>query len=163
MNASMLAEELSKLSSTSNPDIDEARRIMTAIGEILAAAPTTEISVKAWSALKASAFLPVRGPTGRQLRRIEENFWINDHSRYWSAFKGKIDFLDFSCEDLTALHPLLERLDLKSRYISLHVTSHTTIESSSYNEDLTEHLRSLSHALSWYVANWLPRSRMCGD
>jgi hypothetical protein len=151
MNANVLAKELAKTSKASSLDIDELKRIILVLGQILAADPAAKVTNEHLDNLRKAAFLPVREQDVCKLKNINADFCINDHKRYGDAFRGKARMLDFDYEDLTSLHPLFKLLTIENKYISGLVEAHTTVESFCESRDLTKHLRERAYAFSWYV------------
>ena len=149
MNVNVLVQELTKIAKKASPDVDEVKRIMLAIGQILASDPAVKVNERYLDSLRKTAFLPVCDSGGQRLLLTNGGFCINDHKRYGEAFKNKARILDFDYEDLTSLHPLLEVLEIKHRYISNLVSAHTTVESSCLSEYLTNHIRDRAYAFSW--------------
>jgi hypothetical protein len=150
MTPDVPAEELDRISKLANPDLDEARRILFALGQVLAASSQSTLSDKSMNLLSRTTCFPIRGPTGKRLVSCYDGCYsINDHQRYGDQFLYEIETLDFSCEDLTSLHPLFQRLESEDLYLSATVTTSTTVEKSRKNDDLTDHMRGLSYALSW--------------
>ena len=149
MTPDVLVQELDRLSKRSVPDFQEARRIVLALGQILATQSKSTLTDKSLATLKKSALFPARGPNGRSLVSHGDDFYINDHKRYGNLFLDKLDILDFDYEDLTSLHPLFQLLKLEDHYISSLVEARTTVEDYRRNDELTNHFRGLSYALSW--------------
>jgi hypothetical protein len=149
MNVNVLVQELTRTAKKATPDVDEVKRTMSAIGQILAATPTAKVNEGYLDSLRQTAFLPVRDPGGQQLALANGDFCINDHKRYGEAFSNKARILDFDYEDLTSLHPFFKVLEIEHRYMSNIVSTHTTVESSCLSEYLTTHIRDRAYVFSW--------------
>ena len=146
MNINILVQELTKVVKKAPPNIGEVKRIMLAVGQILAVDPTVKVNEGHLDSLRKTAFLPVCGPGGRRLEFTNGRFCINDHKRYGEAFNNKITILDFDYEDLTSLHPLFELLKIEHRYLSKLVSVHTTVETFCASDYLTRHIRDRAYA-----------------
>jgi len=150
MNINVLIQELARTAkATTAPDFDEIKRIMLAIGQLLAADPKVNINVEFLGTLKKTPFLPVRCPDGLRLFSINQHFFVNDHQRYGEIFKDKARLVDFNHEEMSSLHPLFERLGIQNRYLSHQVSSNTTVHKSTPNQPLSDYIRDRAYALSW--------------
>ena len=147
----MLIEEILILELLPEPlDVSEVKSITMAAGEMLGQGPNVQISKESLRSLKITNFLPVRSLDGSlSLARSDAEFFINDHDRFAAAFKNKLKFLDFGCDELISLHPLFECLKLNQRYLSINVQSETRVGRSTENRPLTEDFRRRSYALCW--------------
>jgi hypothetical protein len=151
MTPDVLAQELDKLSRRRSPDPHEARRILLALGQVLAASNQPTLSDKSLALLKKATCFPVTGPNGTRLASCYDDYCINDHKRYGDLFLKQIDMLDFDHENLTSLHALFQLLHMERFYLSSLVQATTTVENSRRNDVLTDHIRGLAYALSWSV------------
>lgn len=97
-------------------------------------------------------FLPVLSATGsRSLRGIQQDFFINDHTRWGAKFANKVDFLDFHCEESCKLKWLLDKFDLQNRTLSMQVEQLNEPQEESFDTEKTEDFRKRAYAFSWYV------------
>ena len=147
----LLIEELMVSSKSRNKDLQEIKRIMLAIGQMLASDASAQLKQETLQSLRRTHFLPVRNGTEILFETPKADFCINDHERYGKGFEGKIKMLDFSYEDLTSLHPLFRCLSITSRYISGLVDTETTVNNFKESRYLTQHLQERAYAFSWYA------------
>ena len=95
-------------------------------------------------------FLPViQVSGGTPLRSMEQAFFINDHSTWGRKFKGKVDMLDFNCEESCTLKWFLNRLGLQNRYLSSQMQQITEPHEPSLDSTMTDDMRTRSYAYSW--------------
>lgn len=92
--------------------------------------------------------LPVKRPSG-ELRWQNKSgaFAIVDRREYGEIFAGKVNFLDFSLEEVHSLNSLLVGLGLEGRYTSKAVREITTVQGGSLNQRLTTDLRKKAYAI----------------
>ncbi|KIW72175.1 hypothetical protein, variant [Phialophora macrospora] len=157
MNINVLLQELGRTAKKTSPDTDEVKRIMLAMGELLASDCEVEINEEKLRSLRQTAFLPVRGPGGLRLFSLDQAFAINDHQRYGQLFQNKAKIVDFGHEEMTSLHPLFELLGLEGCYLSNLVRPDTTVDQSTPNQALENHIRDRAYALSCcanYYNSW---------
>jgi hypothetical protein len=88
------------------------------------------------------------------------NFCINDRPIYAAALKEKVNFLDFSVEEVHRLRPVIKWLGLNERYLS-NVAEKTSVDESQGIEDpvLAHDLASKSAALAMFVTQLLNQSQ----
>jgi hypothetical protein len=151
MNTTLLTEELISYSRNPNKDPQRIKQIILAIGQMLAADPSSQIKQESLHSLRKSRFLPVRNGNEILFETPKADFCINDHERYGKFFQSRIKMLDFSYEDLTSLHPLFQCLLITNRYISGLVDTETTVNHFEESEYLTHHFHQRAYAFSWYV------------
>lgn len=127
-NLNMLIQELIALARQDVKNAGEFKSIMVAAGAMLGQEQNLEALEPSLHNLKKYKFLPVRNSTGAQcFEKTSASFFINDHERYGTAFQGKLNFLDFSYDELTSLHPQFQSLKLENRYLSGHIETDTTV------------------------------------
>ncbi|KAK5286430.1 hypothetical protein LTR43_010495 [Exophiala xenobiotica] len=148
MNINVLVQELAKTTKKTAPDFDEIKRIILAIGQLLAADPDVKIKDEFLTALKKKAFLPVYCPDGMRLFSIHQHFFINDHKRYGENFRHKARIVDFCHEEMTSLHPFFELLGIRHRYLSNQVRPVTTCHKPTESIALGRHIRDRAYGLS---------------
>ena len=149
-SVSMLIQELITLANQGVKEAKELKSIMIAVGTMLAQEPNLNALGASLNNLKKCKFLPVRSKAGGQsFERTDASFFINDHERFGLPFNGKLNFLDFSYDDLMLLHPLFQSLKLEPRYLSHHIETETTVRNSIKNQSLANEFRQRSYALSW--------------
>lgn len=149
MNINVLVHELTNTAKKVPLGVAEIKRIMIAIGQLLAADSNTKINEQTLKNLKETAFLPVRCPDSVRLYSVDQTFFINDHNRYGQNFKKKARIMDFEHEDLSSLHPFFELLGIRHRYLSKQVSPNTVVHKSTPNEDLRQYIRDRAYAFSW--------------
>lgn len=149
MNINVLLQELGRTAKKTSPDVDEVKRIILTIGELLASDPEVEVNEEQLRTLEKTAFLPVRGPNGLQLFFVDQAFTINDHQRYGQLFENQANILDFGHEEMTSLYPLFELLGLEGRFLSGLVESKTTVDKPTAHQALERYIRDRAFALSW--------------
>lgn len=149
MNINVLLQELGRTAKKTSPDVDEVKRIILTIAELLASDPGVEVNEEQLRTLKKTAFLPVRGPNGLNLLSVDQAFTINDHQRYGRLFENQAKILDFGHEEMTSLYPLFELLGLEGRFLSGLVKSKTTVDKSTAHQALQHYIRDRAFALSW--------------
>lgn len=142
----MLVEELSRVVSQ-KLTVDEIKSL---IWQINSFSP----SRKALEKVKDLPIFPVK-ITKRKveqpvLRDRRGNFSIIDRQPWADAFHGKVDFLDFTLEEVRKLQPLLSSLDLDSRYLSRAVAEKSSFQGEVQEQSRiqTRQLRSRAHALA---------------
>lgn len=149
-NTGWLIQQLIVLVKQGATNFSELKDIMIAVGTMLGQEQMPSTLEGSLNKLKEYKFLPVRSSTGdRFFEKTTASFFINDRERFGLAFKGKLNFLDFSYNELTLLHPLFQSLELEHRYLSRHIKSETTIGTSVKNELLATEFSQRSYALSW--------------
>jgi hypothetical protein len=149
-NTDLLIQELIVLAKKVLKNASDLKNIMIAVGAMLGQEPTLDHLEGSLNKLKEYKFLPVRSSTGdHSFEKTTASFFINDHERFGLAFNGKLNFLDFSSDELTFLHPLFQSLRLKNRYLSKNIKAETTVGTSVKNQLLTSDFRQRSYALSW--------------
>ncbi|KAL2441693.1 hypothetical protein ABEF95_016142 [Exophiala dermatitidis] len=148
MNINVLLQELGRTAEKPSPDVDEVKRIILTVGELLASDPEVEVNEKQLRNLEKTAFLPVRGPKGLDLFSVDQAFAINDHQRYGQLFENQAKILDFGHEKMTSLYPLFKLLDLEDRFLSGLVVPKTTVDQSTAHEALGYYIRDRAYALS---------------
>jgi hypothetical protein len=150
MNAKLLLKALARASEPSqSPDGEKTKSIMMSAGQILAADQNTEGLKDILQDLKKNRYLPIRRDQGWTFAKASANYFVVDHERYGSAFRGKLSLLDFTYAELTSLHSLFQLLGLEHRYLSRHVDTETIVNTSYSSSDLASHLRHRAYALSW--------------
>ncbi|KAK5457302.1 hypothetical protein LTS15_005083 [Exophiala xenobiotica] len=148
MNINVLVQELAKTTKKTAPDFDEIKRIILAIGQLLAADPDVKIKDEFLTALKKTAFLPVCCPDGMRLFSVNQHFFINDHKRYGENFRHKARIVDFGHEEMTSLHPFFKLLEIRHRYLSNQVRPVTTCHKPTASIPLGRHIRDRAYGLS---------------
>jgi hypothetical protein len=151
MNINTLLQELARTARKTAPDFEEIKRIILAVGQLLAADPQIKINEECLKALKKTAFLPVSGSDDAKLFSINQYFFINDHKRYGKFFKTKAKIADFGHEEMTLLHPFFEMLGIQHRYLSKQVSANTTAHKSTLSDPLRQYIRDRAFAFSWLV------------
>jgi hypothetical protein len=106
--------------------------------------------------LMSLSCLPVHLPGSMntvKLMRPSEIFFIADRREYEQVFRGKVPVLDFSLEEIHALHPFLEALGLTDRYMSVTVQETARVQQSSEvpSESLSQAFQARAKALYRYV------------
>jgi hypothetical protein len=149
MNINVLVQELAGTAKKTPPDFEEIKRIMLAIGQLLAADPNVKINEEFLKTLTKTAFLPVCCPDDVRLFSIHQHFFINDHKRYGEKFKNKARIMDFGHEEMTLLHPFFELLEIRHRYLSSQVSLNTTVHKSTPSDPLRRYIRDRAYAFSW--------------
>ena len=151
MDIKFLLQQLIRISTLRNgPDREEVKGIMMNAGQIIATkSDLASVGEELLLRLSECCYLPVTRTTGNGFVKKDANFFIVDHERFGNAFKGKVDLLDFTYEELTSLHPFFHTLDLGNRYLSAHVKSETEVKNSRGSQDLTDHFQQRAYALSW--------------
>ncbi|KEF60999.1 uncharacterized protein A1O9_02563 [Exophiala aquamarina CBS 119918] len=148
MNIDVLVQELARTAKAiTAPDFEEIKRIMLAIGQLLAADPNVNVNAEFLKALKKTPFLPVRFPDGVRLFSLNQHFFVNDHKRYGEIFKNKAKVVDFGHEEMSLLHPFFELLGIQHRYLSNQVSSNTTVHKSTQTT-LSEIMSEIVHTPS---------------
>jgi hypothetical protein len=139
----LLVEELKRVAQSS-PSIYDVKSL---IWQINSFGPSGQTLDK----LFGFDILPVRKADGTlKLLSKSHRFSIIDRQHLGDAFKGKLDFLDFSLKEVRILLPFLSCMGLETRYLSEIV-----VEKSSFrgvilepSAEKTKHLRRRAHALS---------------
>ena len=102
--------------------------------------------------------LPVKCRNGRtsfMKARISSGgpeFVIVDSLKYCDEFKGKIDFLDFSIQEVRDALPFLRACNLERQFISKLVIEKTTVRHRSIDRNQTQKFRSKTKALVRWVS-----------
>lgn len=149
-NVSLLIQELIDLGSQNVKEANKLKNIMVAAGVMLGQQEDLAALEGAIQNLKRYRFLPIRSSDGGQIfEKPSANFFINDHERLSLAFADRLNFLDFSYNELTSLHPLFQCLKLEHRYLSRLVQSETIVGDSIEDQTLSSIFRQQSYALSW--------------
>lgn len=149
MKINVLLQELGRTAERTSPDVDEVKRIILTVGELLASDPEVEVNEKQLRNLEKTTFLPVRGPNGLELFSVDQAFAINDHQRYGQLFANQAKILDFGHEKMTSLYTLFKLLNLEDRFLSGLVVPKTTVDKSTAHEALGHYIRDRAYALSW--------------
>lgn len=150
MNINVLVQELARTAkATTGPDFEEIKRIMLAIGQLLAADPNVKVNAEFLKTLKKTPFLPARCPDDVRLLSIDQHFFVNNHKRYGEIFRGKARIVDFGHEEMSLLHPFYELLGIQHRYLSTQVSSATTVHKSAPNQPIRDFVRDRAYAFSW--------------
>jgi hypothetical protein len=93
--------------------------------------------------------LPVKRTSGEvDWVACSEDFAIIDRLEYGDIFRGKVDVLDFSLEEVHRISQFLFGLKLQGRYMSRRVEEKTGVEGGTLNRRLTEDLRKKAYAIS---------------
>ncbi|ETI26864.1 hypothetical protein G647_10310 [Cladophialophora carrionii CBS 160.54] len=148
MNINVLLQELGRTAKKTSPDVDEVKRIILTIGELLASDREVQVNEEQLRALEKTAFLPVRGANGLKLFSVDQAFTIKDHPRYGQLFENQTKILDFGHEEMTSLYPLFELLGLQNRFLSALVESKTTVDKATAHQALQHYIRDRAYALS---------------
>ncbi|KAL2441686.1 hypothetical protein ABEF95_016087 [Exophiala dermatitidis] len=148
MNINVLLQELGRTAERTSPDVDEVKRIILTVGELLASDPEVAVNEKQLRNLEKTTFLPVRGPNGLELFSVDQAFAINDHQRYGQLFANQAKILDFGHEKMTSLYTLFKLLNLEDRFLSGLVVPKTTVDKSTAHEALGHYIRDRAYALS---------------
>ncbi|KAJ4530448.1 hypothetical protein HRR80_007443 [Exophiala dermatitidis] len=148
MKINVLLQELGRTAERTSPDVDEVKRIILTVGELLASDPEVEVNEKQLRNLEKTTFLPVRGPNGLELFSVDQAFAINDHQRYGQLFANQAKILDFGHEKMTSLYTLFKLLNLEDRFLSGLVVPKTTVDKSTAHEALGHYIRDRAYALS---------------
>lgn len=101
--------------------------------------------------------LPVCIPESRSTVKLmspSEVFFVSDRREYGQFFQGKVPILDFALEEIHALHPFLDALNLKDRYMSVAVKESTRVQrpSETPSMELSRAFRAKSKAFYRYVS-----------
>jgi len=67
ININVLLQELGRTAKKTSPDVNEVKRIILTISELLALDPKVEVNEEQLRTLERTAFLPVRSPNGLKL------------------------------------------------------------------------------------------------
>lgn len=88
---------------------------------------------------------PVEGP--KTYTNSVADFAIVDRSEYGSAFKGKINLLDFTTREARDCRPFLFALGLKGKHLSEMVEETTSVKEGVIDKLLTRQFRLKANAL----------------
>jgi hypothetical protein len=95
---------------------------------------------------------PAKGP--KTYTNSAADFAIIDRSEYGTAFKGKINLLNFKIGEARACRSLLFALGLKGRHLSETVEETTSVKGGVIDKILTHQSRSKAYALLRYVSSF---------
>ncbi|KAH1320796.1 hypothetical protein KXX47_001598 [Aspergillus fumigatus] len=124
--AATYVEQLRGLASNEVVDIGAVK---TAIHNLNALRPGSD-ELRALSRLR---FLPVEMPDGTvEMLKPTDTFFIADRVEYLSAFRGRVPILDFSLDEARHLSPLLGRISLQNRYMSMAIMEQTDVDQPSH-------------------------------
>jgi hypothetical protein len=142
----MLVDELSLVVS-SNHTVDDVKNLIWQINSL-------RPSRTALEKLEKISVFPVRKARIEQdsvvLQSRTEKFSIIDRQLWAEVFQDRIDFLDFTLEEVRKLNPFLASFDLEDRYPSRTITetSYVQGEVQVNSKERTGQLRSRAHALA---------------
>lgn len=143
----MLVNELNRVVS-SNPRVDDVKSLIWQINSFSPSSKNLE-------SIQNLAIFPVRKARRGldvtvSLRVWNEKFSIIDRQPWVEAFQDKIDFLDFTLEEVRKLKPFLSSFDLENKYLSRAVTETSSFEGEvqEQSKQRTRQLRSRAHALA---------------
>jgi hypothetical protein len=144
-----MMKQLAAATSKPTKDIDEIKALMLSTSELLGADSQSAKYKTSTETLRKWSYLPCKLPSGNVFRSLKETFFIVDHEYYAEKFKGRLVLLDFTYEQLTSLHDLFRLLRLDDHYLARHVRRETSVETSTFDDILTQQFRQCAYAISW--------------
>jgi len=142
-----LVDKLAQLVSSENPLVNDVKSLIFQINDL---SPST----KNLESLRKLAIFPVtlagRPSDSPSLRAVNERFSVIDRQPLAAAFRGKIDLLDFTLEEVRKLQSFLSSFNLEGRYLSSVVTEKSSVNGEYYerSRELTVRLRNRAYALA---------------
>ncbi|KAF2449759.1 hypothetical protein P171DRAFT_405262 [Karstenula rhodostoma CBS 690.94] len=134
-NPSMLIEEINKMAKKDSPNVDIIGKRLIDVGRLVLKSGFDLTLSKAIARLAEVKFLPKPAENGcKTLVGKSDDFCIDDHRRFATAFKHCGILLDFSAEEVHVLSTLFEHLGLSDKYLSRAVR-----EESAVGEEIIEH------------------------
>ncbi|EXL91560.1 hypothetical protein NOF04DRAFT_17789 [Fusarium oxysporum II5] len=128
MGASLIYQRLLDVENTVQP-IPEIKKLFWSLLDGLTA--NKESSSVFADKIRVRRVFPVKLLSGEvQPMSILGDFCINDRPVYAAALRDKVNFLDFSVEEVHRLEPVIAWLRLTERYLSKSVTEKTSVDES---------------------------------
>lgn len=113
---------------------------------------------KSLEELSACKCLPVKLRSGAiDWQDRSGQFAIIDRREYGELFSGRVNFLDFTLEEVHSLRSLLVGLGLEDRYTSKTVQETTTVRGGLASERLSKDLRRKAYAICRYVSEYMKK------
>lgn len=98
--------------------------------------------------LSESECFPVIGPNGVfHWMHSRHDFAIPDRKQYSERFRGQIDILDFTLEEVHEMKKIFEVLGMEKLFLSRLVKVHTSAEGGDMSDRLTSRLRKKAYAI----------------
>jgi hypothetical protein len=151
MSASLTYQRLLDVGNSVQPISDIKKLLWSLLDSLTANQGSSSVFA---DRIRVCRVFPVKGPSGEvQPMSVLGDFCINDRPVYAAALKDKVNFLDFSVEEVHRLKPVIEWLRLTERYLSKSVTEKTSVDESQRVEDraLTEDIASKAAAFAMFV------------
>ena len=147
----MLIAEIKSMAKHGLPEIDNIRRRLINVGNLVTKSGIDETVAKALQGLSKINFLPKRTSSGiKTLVGKDDDFAINDLQRFGDAFEAQHVLLDFSVEEVHVLNTIFHHLDLEERYLSQAAQEVSAVGNDAVEDHaLTEDFRCRAYALYW--------------
>ncbi|KAJ4052179.1 hypothetical protein NW756_001612 [Fusarium oxysporum] len=154
MSASLIYQRLLNVENTVQP-IPEIKKLFWSLLDSLT---TNKGSSSVFAnKIRICRVFPVKLPSGEfQPMSVLGDFCINDRPVYAAALQNKVNFLDFSVEEVHRLEPVIAWLGLTGRYLSKSVTEKTSVDESQGVEDsaLAEDISGKAAAFAMIAAHF---------
>lgn len=145
-----MMRQLASVAGRREKDVGEIKSMMLSTSALLNIDTNISKFEKSIEILQQSSYLPCQQPGGQlKFCTPAETFYIVDNQYVAERFQERLKMLDFTYNEVNRLHELFRILSLDKNYLTKHVTSKTTAESTEINLVLTEQFRQCAYAISW--------------
>uniref|UniRef100_L2FL52 Ino80 chromatin remodeling complex protein n=1 Tax=Colletotrichum fructicola (strain Nara gc5) TaxID=1213859 RepID=L2FL52_COLFN len=163
LDLSMAIDDLKSVATRASATSSEIKDLIWAVNSLL---PTVHKPPSSRDVLKTKIF-PIAHPNGRvTVGTATTGFCVIDRESLRSSFKNKVNFLDFTLEQVARLRPFLEWTHLEDRYLSRCVKEITSFHGGPATPitNPQRQIRNRAHALLRVAAHFdSPRSQNSRD
>ncbi|KAH9237080.1 hypothetical protein K456DRAFT_1495726 [Colletotrichum gloeosporioides 23] len=163
LDLSMAIDDLKSVATRASVTSSEIKDLIWAVNSLL---PTVQKPPSSRDVLKTKIF-PIAYPNGRvTVGTATTGFCVIDRESLRSSFKNKVNFLDFTLEQVARLRPFLEWTHLEDRYLSRCVKEITSFHGGAATliTNPQRQIRHRAHALLRVAAHFdSPRSQNSRD
>ncbi|KAF0329343.1 ino80 chromatin remodeling complex protein [Colletotrichum asianum] len=163
LDLSMAIDDLKSVATRASVTSSEIKDLIWAVNSLL---PTVQKPPSSREVLKTKIF-PIAYPNGRvTVGTATTGFCVIDRESLRSSFKNKVNFLDFTLEQVARLRPFLEWTHLENRYLSRCVKEITSFHGGAATPitNPQRQIRHRAHALLRVAAHFdSPRSQNSRD
>ncbi|EQB58063.1 hypothetical protein CGLO_01742 [Colletotrichum gloeosporioides Cg-14] len=163
LDLSMAIDDLKNMATRASATSSEIKDLIWAVNSLL---PTVQKPPSSRDVLKTKVF-PIAYPNGRvTVGTATTGFCIIDRESLRFSFRNKVNFLDFTLEQVARLRPFLEWTHLEDRYLSCCVKEITSFHGGPATPIMNpqRQIRNRAHALLRVAAHFeSPRSQNSRD